>query len=475
MREVAETMRIVLADVRGGGGFISKDTVAGGYGSRLRPFSKVTHVVAGIKRRFHNLPSVHLAYIAAIAKRAGHDVAYSSGPLADADVAIVLSSLVDYRTEIEWARAMRARGTCVGFVGLASQKLPDLFRADADFIVDGEPEAAIERLCAGHALSGVVPSPQIDNLDALPFPDWTAIVPERRQLRVPGAGRPVGGALPVLASRSCPEHCTYCPHRIQSAYRSRTVENILCELEYLQHARGPLHIVFRDPLFSQDRERVLNLCDGIRSRQLAHTFECETRLDRLDGELLETMHGAGLRAMSFGVESQAPATLKKVGRRPIPEAHQREMLAICRRLGIVTAAFYVLGFGEDTRESIQATIGYSIELGSTVAQFKILTPYPGTPLHKRMQPAITEQDWERFDGFTPTFDHPGLSHDELQYLLGQAYTRFYMRPSFLANYLRISGPRMSALVEALDGRVERWRSRRDGMRVGSTVPASSSV
>jgi hypothetical protein len=92
-----------------------------------------------------------------------------------------------------------------------------------------------------------------------------------------------------------------------------------------------------------------------------------------------------------------------------------------------------------------------------------------------MQPAITEQDWERFDGFTPTFDHPGLSHDELQYLLGQAYTRFYMRPSFLANYLRISGPRMSALVEALDGRVERWRSRRDGMRVGSTVPASSSV
>ena len=56
--------------------------------------------------------------------------------------------------------------------------------------------------------------------------------------------------------------------------------------------------------------------------------------------------------MSFGVESLAPATLKKVGRRPIPEAHQRDMLAQCRDLGIVTAAFYVLGFGEDTRESI---------------------------------------------------------------------------------------------------------------------------
>ena len=48
-------MRIVLADLKGGEGFISKDTVAGGYGSRLRPFSKMTAVIAGVKRRFHNV------------------------------------------------------------------------------------------------------------------------------------------------------------------------------------------------------------------------------------------------------------------------------------------------------------------------------------------------------------------------------------------------------------------------------------
>ena len=54
-------MRIILADLKGGEGFISKDTVAGGYGSRLRPFSRVTRVVSQVKRRFHDLPSVHLA------------------------------------------------------------------------------------------------------------------------------------------------------------------------------------------------------------------------------------------------------------------------------------------------------------------------------------------------------------------------------------------------------------------------------
>jgi anaerobic magnesium-protoporphyrin IX monomethyl ester cyclase len=452
-------MRIVLADLKGGDGFISKDTVVGGYGSRLKPFSKVTRVMAHLKSGFHELPSVHLAYAAAMAHEAHHEVVGSAGDLVEGDAAIVLSSLVDYRRETAWARAMRQRGVRVGFIGLAAQQLPHLFADSADFIVNGEPEAALQRFFAGQTLSGMALSPQIDDLDTLPFPRWEPLLPSRRRVRVPFAGRPYGGSLPVLASRSCPEFCTYCPHRIQAGYRTRSVANILDELSYLEESRGSLHIVFRDPLFSQDRDRALELCDGIRSRQLTHTFECETRLDRLDGELLRAMYAAGLRAMSFGVESVAPATLKKVGRRPIPEPHQREILLRCRELGIVTAAFYVLGFAEDTWESIGATIDYAIDLGSTVAQFKILTPYPGTPLYKRMQPTITERDWERFDGFTPTFTHPSLTHAQLRFLLGSAYTQYYMRPSFLTNYLRIRAPRVRTLAEALDARVRRRHAR----------------
>src|SRR5258705_5960789 len=142
-------------------------------------------------------------------------------------------------------------------------------------------------------------------------------------MRVPFAGRHLVGSVQVLASRSCPEFCTYCPHRIQAQYRARSVDNILDELQYLQDARGRSHIVFRDPLFSQDRERVWALCDGMRTRGLRHTFECETRLDRLDDMLLDAMYQAGLRAMNFGVESLAPSTLRTVGRRPIPEQTPR--------------------------------------------------------------------------------------------------------------------------------------------------------
>jgi len=454
-------MRIVLADLKADDGFVSKDTVAGGYGSRLRPFSRVTSVICQLKRRFHDLHSIHLAYLAAIADRAGHEVVSTQGEVVDGDVALVLSSLVDFRRETAWANAMRARGVRVGLIGLAASKMPELFTDSADFIVNGEPEHMMNRLVAGESLTGVVESPAMPDLDALPFPRWDLLAAPRRRFTMPFAGRPIGGALPLLASRGCPEFCTYCPHRILAGHRSRSVGNILDELSFVTSTYPRPYVVFRDPLFTQERERVLELCEGILSRGLEVTFECETRLDRLDPELLSTMQRAGLRAISFGVEAMSPAILRRVGRRPIPEAHQRLIVDHCRSLGIVTAAFYVIGFLEDDWDSISATIEYAIELGSTVAQFKILTPYPGTPLWKRMAPLVTETDWERFDGFTPTFTHPNLTHDQLKFLLGAAYTHFYKRPSYLANYLRITAPRIREMVTRLDARVSRLHARRE--------------
>src|SRR5262249_21166104 len=128
--------------------------------------------------------------------------------------------------------------------------------------------------------------------------------------------RPIGG-LPMLASRSCPEHCTYCPHRILTSYRYRSVASVLDELEHLARTAG-LPVEFRDPLFSNDRERCLALADGIVKRGIQIQFECETRLDRLDVELLERLRAAGLRGIEFGIESVSPQILKKVARRPIP-------------------------------------------------------------------------------------------------------------------------------------------------------------
>jgi len=453
-------MRVVLADLKSTRGFVSKDTVVGGYGSRLDPFSRVTAVMAFLKKRFHDVPSVHMAYIAAILSRAGHEVKWTRGEEIDGDVALVLSSLVDHKQETAWADRMRARGVKVGFIGITASKMPALYQDHCDFIFNGEPEAAVMRLARGEVPRGTVISEQIDDLDSLPFPRWDLVTEDRgRSLGIKWFTRPLGGGYPLLASRGCPEFCTYCPHRILAGYRARSISNIVDEMERLCSRVSQPYVIFRDPLFTEQRDRVVELCDEIQRRGLTVTFEAETRLDRLDVELLDRLCAAGFRAMSFGVESLDPATLRKSGRRPIPQSHQREIMEHCRKLGIVTAAFYVLGFLQDDWNSIAATIDYATDLGSTFAQFKMLTPYPGTPMFKQIEPLLSETDWEKFDGYTPTFRHPNLTDPELRFLLGAAYTRFYMRPSYLANFLKIQNTAIRKWVSRMDRRVNARHSR----------------
>jgi anaerobic magnesium-protoporphyrin IX monomethyl ester cyclase len=454
-------MRVVLADLHGLEGFVSKDTIVGGYGSRLTPFSRVTAVIAKLKRRFHDVLSIQIAYLAALADRAGHQVVFTRGELVDGDLAVVLSSLVDYRHEAAWATAMRARGVTVGFVGLAASRLPELFESAADFVVIGEPEEAIGRLFAGERLTGRVSSHEVPDLDSLPFPRWDLLEQRPPMVRLPGFSRPLRGGIPLLASRSCPEFCTYCPHRILSSYRSRSVTSIADELELLCDQFPRPYVIFRDPLFTQDRERCLALADAIQTRGLRFRFECETRLDRLDPVLIDRLHAAGMRTMSFGVESSSEVILRKVARRPIPAEHQRAVIEQCRRLGIATAAFYVIGFLHDDWESIATTIAYAAELGSTFAQFKVLTPYPGTALWKQMKHLVYETDWQKFDGYTATFTHPTLSAGELRFLLGAAFSRFYMRPTWLDGYLNIRSSRVSDYLRRLDGRVYARQARQE--------------
>jgi radical SAM superfamily enzyme YgiQ (UPF0313 family) len=237
----------------------------------------------------------------------------------------------------------------------------------------------------------------------------------------------------MYTSRSCPEHCTYCPHRITAGYRARSVASVIAEMTSLCALYPRPHIKIRDPLFTLDRDRCARIAEAIIARGLQLSFECETRIDDLDEKLIRMLHRAGLREISFGVESVDPQTLKRVARRPIPHEHMRRMVSLCWELGIATTAFYVFGFLTDTEESILASIRFACELDTTYANFKILTPYPGTPQFKQLKPLIFETDWEKFDGYTLTFNHPHLTPQRLRLLLGMAYSRFILRPSRLLN------------------------------------------
>ena len=181
---------------------------------------------------------MQLAYLAAIAADAGHEVIFTTtDEVVNGDVAVVLSSLVDYRHEAAWADDMRAHGVRVGFVGLAASKMPELFADHADFIITRRARRGVRAPDAGRSRSlASCASGEIDDLDALPFPRWDLLATGLRRTRgVPGSVRPLHGGFPLLASRSCPEFCTYCPHRILSTYRVRSVRSIADELEASLH------------------------------------------------------------------------------------------------------------------------------------------------------------------------------------------------------------------------------------------------
>ena len=114
-------MRIVLADLKGSNGFVNKDTVVGGFGLRFKGWSFTTRWIERARNLFQNVPSVHAAYIAAILEREGHEVVYTNDAHMEGDVALVLSSLVDYRREIAWACLMLVYGVggvLLPFVGI---------------------------------------------------------------------------------------------------------------------------------------------------------------------------------------------------------------------------------------------------------------------------------------------------------------------------------------------------------------------
>jgi radical SAM superfamily enzyme YgiQ (UPF0313 family) len=426
---------VVLADLRGKRGSVAKDTIVGGYGSRFRGDSVTTRLAKNVRRVFLNVPSIHVGYLASIFSAAGHKVIVARDDKSvRGDLALVLSSLVDYRHEREWAIAARRRGMQVGFFGTAATHLPELFADAADFVIKGEPEAAAMGIANGNRWLGSVNSPEIEDLDSLPFPHWE-LMKTRRFAYASHNGVGLTRAFPMLTSRSCPEHCTYCPHRITAPYRERSVASVVDEMEELCKIAPHPHIKIRDPLFTFNRDRCFRISQEIVSRRLQLTFECETRMDDLDEKLIRALRVAGLREISFGVESPNPFILKRVGRRYIAHEHMTEMVKLCWDLGIATTAFYVIGFLQETEEMIEDTIQFACDLDTTYANFKILTPYPGTPQFKQLKPLIFETDWEKFDGYTLTFNHPNLSPRRARLMLGMAYSRFLARPSQIMNWL----------------------------------------
>jgi radical SAM superfamily enzyme YgiQ (UPF0313 family) len=169
------------------------------------------------------------------------------------------------------------------------------------------------------------------------------------------------------------------------------------EIEHLVKDLGIQYILFRDPMFSLRQERVVEICKEITRRSLVFKWKCETRPDCLTEETIRAMAAAGCNGINFGVESAEVAIQKNVGRKPISREKIVEMTAICRKHGIKTFCFFIIGLPGDTVQTVLETIGFAVRLGANWIQFTAASPLIGTKL----------RDWAVAQGLT--------THDEYSY------------------------------------------------------------
>ncbi len=215
-----------------------------------------------------------MAYIAAILARAGHEVKWTRGELVDGDVALVLSSLVDHKNETAWADRMRARGVKVGLH--RHHGVEDAGAVRRSLRLHPQRRARSGASCAWRRAIDAVRassiSEQIDDLDSLPFPRWD-LVTEDRAGSWASSGRRGRSAAAIRCSRaaaarsSAPTARTgFSPATARGRSRTSSTRSSGCATSVPRP-----YVIFRDPLFTEQRDRCLELCDEIeRARPDAH-------------------------------------------------------------------------------------------------------------------------------------------------------------------------------------------------------------
>ncbi|HEX3724915.1 MAG TPA: hypothetical protein VHV08_01680, partial [Pirellulales bacterium] len=124
-------------------------------------------------------------------------------------------------------------------------------------------------------------------------------------------------------------------------------------------------------------------------------------------------------------------TLRRYARAPIPDDRQRDFILLCRGLGIRTIAGFMVGFPDDTEDSIMAVLRYAKSLNPTFANFNIVTPYPGTEFFEEIKSQIATFDPRHYTVYTPVLKYRNLTSQRVAELHAKCFTSYYFRSRWL--------------------------------------------
>jgi radical SAM superfamily enzyme YgiQ (UPF0313 family) len=323
----------------------------------------------------------------------------------------------------ELADRYRARGVHVALGGLHVTSLSEEAARHADTIFLGPAEEAWPRFLADFRAGqpGKVYHSRVRTLENLP--------PVRRDLikrhlyLVPNS---------VVVSRGCPHSCDFCYKDafFQGGrfFYTQAVDDALAEIERLPGR----HLYFLDDHLLGDARFAAALFDGMKGMgrlwQAAGTVQSALRPG-----LLEKAVDCGLRSLFVGFETLRPGNLRSQHK-----AHNLnyEYQAAVRRLhglGVMVNASFVFGMDDDDESVFDQTAAWAVEQGIETATFHVLTPYPGTALHRRLsaEERITTTDWDRYDTRHAVFRPARMTAETLEAGYWRAYHDFYRWGSIL--------------------------------------------
>lgn len=445
----------------------------------INPTASIETAGGRFKGLLTAMPPIGLALLAARLRQHGREVAVydafigRNGPEGVAAEArrrrpqvIGLPVVTPCAKEV-FVQAAAARAASPDSVIVMGNIHADLFAEDilkqglADIVVHGEAEDTvvdIDRAIAGKtdlsAVRGIsfrrgdqivrTPErPQIEDLDSLPFPAWDLFPMQHYGLfKFAQVDSP---ATLICGSRGCPYRCTFCSlHVMGPRRRKRSVANIVDEIEWLHERFGMKQVAFVDPIFPISRKEGLQFADELIGRGLHRKVKwvTETRVDLLDEEMLRRCHESGLARVMFGIEVGDDQVLDKLNKRFVVN-ESREAIRLCRKVGVQTVGFFMVGVPGDTPASIERTIELAREVEPDFAKFTVFVPYPGTTDYNNLKAEGKLQgaeDWSRYTSY-PTHDNPpvylpeGMSVDDVIRMHRRAFRRVYARPSTVWRHL----------------------------------------
>ena len=415
------------------------------------------------------VPPLGLAYLAAVARRAGHEV----------------SILDAFAEALSWqAFADRLAGSRYDVIGLSGmtpvfdcvQRAMKICRPhakhivlggphvtafrttvlqdnpQADFAVFGEAERSfvdlLEAIQTGRTVSGIpgVVSPDtvadvrpfISDLDEIPFPARD-LLPNNLYRYPLSANRRM---TTIISSRGCPYQCAFCDKgTFGSKWRAHSAEQVLAEIDEVFHKYSVRYVVFYDDLFTLNKQRLRRICEGLIERQYPLTWKAEGRVDLVDAETLSLMRRAGCDTIAYGVETANTAGLQYLGKKTIPE-DARRAFRLTHNAGIKTMGYFILGIPVETYKDALGTIEFAIQLKTDYAQFSVLSPFPGTRLYDQAKRngwyrEISAKNVSDKDLRRPAIISENWTEKQLVDIVHQAHRRFYLRFGYVLK--RLSG------------------------------------